>query len=141
VNLLIIGGLLAVGLLAIIGAVLLGISEQRAEETRRNSEPAPALPANRNPTIKLRPVEEAANSRATATETTLATVEREQGLSRLNGQFNELVGEIRSLHQQAQNLERRLGVLTEMVDHIERTQSNRTNVEEDTHVTSDHTNA
>ncbi|MDQ6643724.1 MAG: hypothetical protein M3Y76_04685 [Chloroflexota bacterium] len=140
-NLLIIGGLLAVGVLAIIGAVLLGISEQRAEVTRRKNEPAPALPANRNPTVKLRPVEEAASSRATATETTIATVEREQGLSRLNGQFHELVGEIRSLHQQAQNLERRLGVLTEMVDHIERTQSNHTSIEEDIHVTSDHTNA
>jgi len=141
VNLLIIGGLLAVGVLAIIGAVLLGISEQRAEESRRNSKPAPALPATRNPTVKLRPVEEAANSRATATETTLATVEREQGISSLNGQFHELAGEIRSLHQQAQNLERRLGVLTEMVDHIERTQSNRTSIEEDIPVTSDHTNA
>ncbi len=140
-NLLIIGGLLAVGVLAIIGAVLLGISEQRAEETRRNRKPVQALPVNRNPTIKLKPIEEAANSRPEATETTLATVEREQGLSRLNGQFHELVGEIRSLHQQAQNLERRLEVLTEMVDHIESTQSNRTNVEEDTHVTSDHTNA
>lgn len=140
-NLLIIGGLLAVGVLAIIGAVLLGISEQRVEQSRRNSEPAPALHANRNPTVKLRPLEEAANSRTTATETTLAPVEREQGLSRLNGQFHELVGEIRSLHQQAQNLERRLGVLTEMVDHIEHTQSNHTSVEEDTHVTSDHTNA
>jgi hypothetical protein len=141
VNLLIIGGLLAVGVLAIIGAVLLGISEQRAEESRRNAEPAPALPTNRHPTVKLRPVEEDATSRPVATETTLATVEREQGLSRLNGQFHEMVGEIRSLHQQAQNLERRLGVLTEMVDHIERAQGNHTSVEEDMHATSDNTNA
>ena len=138
-NLLIIGGLLAVGILAIIGAVLLGISEQRAEVSRRNSEPAPAIPVSSNPTVKLQPEEEAANTRFAATETTLSTVDREHGLSRLNGQFHEMVGEIRSLHQQAQNLERRLGVLTEMVDHIERTQGNRTNIEEDTHATSDHT--
>jgi len=141
VNLLIIGGLLVVGVLAIVGAVLLSLSEQRAETTRRNQEPLPALSTNRNQTVKLRPAdaEEPANSRSVAEEDSLATFEGEKGLSHLNGQFHEMASEIRSLHQQARNLEHRLGVLTDTVDHIERSRSGRTSVEEDTHTSSDHT--
>jgi hypothetical protein len=141
VNLLIIGGLLAVGVLAILGAVLLGISEQRAETTLKNAEPLPALPTNRNPTVKLRPIEETVDSQPVATEKTLATLEGEQIPSTLNGQFNELAGEIRSLHQQAQSLEQRLGALTETVDHIERSRGNHTSIEEEAQLSSDHTSA
>ena len=56
-NLLIVGGLLAVGVLAIVGAVLLSLNEQKAETMRRNQEPLPALPTNRNQTVKLRPAD------------------------------------------------------------------------------------
>ena len=140
-NLLIIGGLLAVGILAILGAVLLSLSEQRAETARRNQEPAPALPTDRNPTVKLRPLEETANRQPAATETTLATLEGDSIPSTLNGQFHELAGEIRSLHQQAQSLEQRLGVLTEMVNHIERSQGNHISIEEETQPSSDHITA
>ena len=143
VNLLIIGGLLAVGVLAIVGAVLLSLSEQKAETMRRNQERLPALPTNRNQTVKLRPADadEPATRRSVAEEDSLTTFEGEKGLSHLNGQFRELASEIRSLHQQAQNLEHRLGVLTDTVDHIERSRSGRTSVEEDTHTSSDHTTA
>ena len=137
-NLLIIGGLLVVGVLAIIGAVLLSLSEQRAETAHRNQKPAPALPTDRNPTVKLRPMEEAAGRQPAATETTLATLEGNSIPSTLNGQFHELADEIRSLHQQAQSLEQRLGVLTEMVNHIERSQGNHISIEEETHPSSDH---
>ena len=140
-NLLIIGGLLVVGVLAISGAVLLSLSEQRAETTRKNHELLPALPTNRNLTVKLRPLEEAVDSQPAEAETTLATIEGEQAPSTLNGQFHELAGEIRSLHQQAQSLEQRLGVLTEMVDHIEHSQGNRTSNEEEAHPSSDHITA
>jgi hypothetical protein len=138
VNLLIIGGLLAVGILAILGAVLLGMSEQRAEKARKNAGPLPVFSANRNPTVKLRPLEEPVNRQPVATETTLAALEGDQAPTTLNGQFNELAGEIRSLHQQAQSLEQRLGALTETINHIERSRNNHTNIEEESHISSDH---
>ena len=140
-NLLIIGGLLLVGVLAILGAVLLGVSEQRAEAARRNPEPPATLPANGNPTVRLRPIDENATRQLVATETTLANLDETQALSRFNGQFHEMAGEIRSLHQQAQSLEQRLGALSELVDHIERSQGNHTNIEEEAHLASDHSNA
>ena len=109
-NLLIIGGLLAVGVLAIVGAVLLSLSEQKAETMRRNQERLPALPTNRNQTVKLRPAdaEEPAIRRSVAEEDSLTTFEGEKGLSHLNGQFHELAAELRTLYQQAWDLERRL---------------------------------
>jgi hypothetical protein len=141
VNLLIIGGLLLVGVLAILGAVLLSVSEQRAEVARKNPEPQATLPANGNPTVRLRPIEENATRQLVETETTLANLDETQAPARFNGQFNELAGEIHSLHQQAQSLEQRLGVLSELVDHIERSQGNHTNIEEEAHLASDHANA
>ncbi len=140
-NLLIIGGLLAVGLLAILGAVLLGVSEQRAETALKNAEPLPTLPTSRNPTVKLRPLEETVDSQPVATETTLANLEEDHIPSSLNGQFNELAGEIRLLHQQAQSLEQRLGALTETINHIERSRGNHTSIEEEAHLSSDHTSS
>ncbi|HEY6411408.1 MAG TPA: hypothetical protein VIY29_28445, partial [Ktedonobacteraceae bacterium] len=104
-------------------------------------QPLPALPINGNPTVKLRALEETVDSQPVATESTLATLEGEQIPSTLNGQFVELSGEIRSLHQQAQSLEQRLGALTETINHIERSLGNHTSIEEEAHLSSDHTHA
>jgi len=146
VNLLIIGGLLAVGILAILGAVLLGMSEQRTENAQKNRTPQ-TIPVAMSESANYRTVDEAAarmpvgaiNRAPTADETALITMEGEQLHPSLNGQFHELAGEIRTLHQQARHLEQRLGVLSEMVSHIEQTQSGFTDVEEEAQTSSDNT--
>jgi hypothetical protein len=141
VNLLIIGGLLVVAAAAIIGAVLIGISEQRTERARNASLKQPTSTASSDlATRKL--VEEPTTTRPnlpTTRESNLPSRGEDQRLSSLNGQFHELASEVRTLHQQASQLEQRLSILTEMVDHIERTQSGRISIEEETAPTSDNT--
>jgi len=141
VNLLIIGGLLAIGILAILGAVLLGMSEQRAENAQKNRTPQ-SIPVARSESANHRTVDEAAARKPDSPavgETALATIQGEQLHPSLNGQFHELAGEIRMLHQQAWKLEQRLGVLSEMVNHIEQSQSDYTEVEEEAGAASDNT--
>ena len=152
-NLLIIGGLFAVAILAIVGIVLLSLSERGAEAARRASttSAAPTVPStvpstarptvpltaqeNREPTLPPRPpARESAIQRQSPSkkrETTSADREEKQLLPMLNGQFHEFVDELRGLHQQAWELEQRLSVLTQMVDRVERTQANRISIEED----------
>ena len=142
-NLLIIGGLLVVAAAAIIGAVLIGMSEQRTQRTRNASLKQPTSTASSDlATHKL--IEEPTTTASrpnfpTTRESNLPSRGEDQGLSSLNGQFHELVSEIRTLHQQASQLEQRLSILTEMVDHIERTQGGRFSIEEETAPTSDNT--
>ena len=140
-NLLIIGGLLVVAAAAIIGAVLIGMSEQRTQHARNASLKQPTSTASSDlATRKL--VEEPTTTRPnlpTTRESNLPSRGEDQRLSSLNGQFHELASEIRTLHQQASQLEQRLSILTEMVDHIERTQGGRISVEEETAPTSDNT--
>ena len=47
-----------------------------------------------------------------------------------NGQLHELATQLQMLHQQSQELERRLSVLTNMVEHIQRSQNGRLSIEE-----------
>lgn len=133
-SLLIIGGLFALGVVAILGAVLLGISEQRRETRAREVEQsfsapveqrtasiAQDAPAPRRPTIPL----------DRAKTNTLVSQEDKPAAVILNGQFHELAGEIRDLHRQACDLEQRLSTLTDMVDRIERVQNGHTSIEEE----------
>ena len=140
-NLLIIGGLLVVAAAAIIGAVLIGMSEQRTQRARNASLKQPTSTASSDlATRKL--VEEPTTTRPnlpTTRESNLPSRGEDQRLSSLNGQFHELASEIRTLHQQASQLEQRLSILTEMVDHIERTQGGRISIEEEIAPTSDNT--
>lgn len=141
-NLLIIGGLLIVAAAAIIGAILLGISEQRTTVAHNTSVSQP-VPAESNQLVTRKLEDEPALARTNLPamgETTTTTLPRsmeargeEQPLPSLNGQFHELAGEIRTLHQQAWQLEQRLSILTEMVDHLENTQSGHTSFEEGSH--------
>lgn len=144
-NTLIVGGLLILGIAAILGAIFLGVSEQRKENTRFNtlkqdsdsklSPPVtPTVPLEYKETIPPQQVAEATVTR-TRPKSTLLTertdLEGAQKLPALNGQFHELAVEIRSLHQQAWQLEQRLSVLIEMVDHVEHSQDSHFNIEED----------
>ena len=65
----------------------------------------------------------------------ILTVERsvdseEESFPISNGQLHELVSQLQTLHQQSQELERRLSVLTNMVEHIQRSQNSRLSIEE-----------
>ncbi len=132
-NLLIIAGLLGFAIVAILAAVLLGIGEQRAEIERANNALA-APPATASPPARNKVVEGNPPARATlpaATEKTAILNTEEQTLPTLNGQFREFASELRSLHQQAWELEQRLRGMTEMVDRIE-TRANPISIEEET---------
>ena len=59
-----------------------------------------------------------------------STVDSPQ-LYALNGQFRELAAELRTLYQQAWDLERRLRVLMEMADRIEDRQDSQISIEEE----------
>ena len=128
-NVLILGGLLLVAAAAIIGAILLGISEQRAEGASQRSTEPPVAQASPPPLITRQLGDEVAASspvpspQAETTTTALPRSEQarkeEAGLPSLNGQVYELADEIRALHQQAWQLEQRLSVLTEVMGHIE----------------------
>ena len=121
---------------AILGAVLIGVSEQRSERAQNASlRQVASTGSNDLATRKL------VESPATARESNFPSrgEDHQQHLSSLNGQFHELASEIRTLHQQASQLEQRLSILTEMVDHIERAQGGRISIEEEAAPTSDNT--
>lgn len=142
-NILIVGGLLLVGIAAILVAVFLAVSDQRKETARVNSLKLDSEIRSSTPSAPTVPVvppaqkEPVPPSSATATTATrpnrpstgksslMLDSRQDEGIEKLpalNGQFHELANEIRSLHQQAWQLEQRLSVLTEMVDHVERSQ-------------------
>ena len=141
-NILIVGGLLILGIAAILGAVFLVISDQRKENARLHNPKqdsgiisAPpvtsSVPSEYKETVHPQQMTEATVARTGAKSTSLTDLTGVQKLPALNGQFHELATEIRSLHQQAWQLEQRLSVLTEMVDHVERSQDSHFNIEED----------
>jgi hypothetical protein len=131
-NLLLIAGLLGFAIVAILAAVLLGIGEQRAEKARANNAIAPPT-VTASPPARNKVVDGNTPPRATLpapTEKTAILNTEEQTLSTLNGQFREFASELRSLHQQAWELEQRLRGMTEMVDRIE-TRANHISIEEE----------
>ena len=139
-TLLIIGGLLAVALLAILGAVFLGMSDQRAEKARANGS-VTISSSSATPLVE----QQSATSRATLSAAPTGqnlppTAERSlrptgdgQQQYALNGQFHELAVELQTLYQHAWELERRLRTLAEVADRIEKTNSNQIGIEEEIH--------
>ena len=139
-TLLIIGGLLIVALLAILGAVFLSVSEQRADKARTNSS-VTVSSSSATPLVE----QSSAASRVTERTTPLRqnlppTAERpfsptggDQQQYALNGQFHELAVELQTLYQHAWELERRLRTLAEVADRIEKTNSNQIGIEEEIH--------
>jgi uncharacterized protein HemX len=119
VNLLIIGGLLVLAVVAILGAVLLSRS---GEANGAATKTTPALQAPSQPSTPPAPATEASSEAA-----------NRQYQSLLNGQFHEMAGEIRTLHQQARQLEQRLSALSEMVNQIALTRNDDGSVETDAH--------
>lgn len=133
-SLLIIGGLFALGVVAILGAVLLGISEQRRENARANALAAQvSLPVGEQTSSRPPASAPVTTARPTIPLDRPALLDHEEpsALPALNGQFHELADEIRDLHQQAWDLEQRLSTLTETIARIERRQNGHTSIEEE----------
>ena len=141
---LIIGGLLVIGVGALIGLFFVlrgGTPQAKASEavpqTAREAHPLPAdEPVHQTEQrVVTAPLMEEAHETETRTvpvagvpEQTVVTnarpvYEKEQPLKvRLNGQFHELTLGLRSLQQQATEMEQRLGSLNQMLETIERDQ-------------------
>jgi hypothetical protein len=148
-NLLIVGGLLGIALLAVLGVVLLSIGEQSDRKKAaaqiaqvQAAAPVPPVPAatpepraaSPTATIPLRPLEEmdgsvsgklvsrelysqpAATSRPLTHEfeTTPAEIQ-----TLPSGQLYEMMYELQELRRQAAQIESRLGLLSEMLNHMQ----------------------
>jgi hypothetical protein len=135
-TLLIIGGMLIVALLAILGAVFLSVSDQRANKAQAN-ENAPVSSPGTMPLVGQSSATNPAIERNSSQKQNLPlTVERPLNSSTdgqqqyaLNGQFHELTMELQTLYQHAWELERRLRTLAEVADRIEKTQNNQISAE------------
>jgi hypothetical protein len=129
VNILIIGGLLGLAVLAILGAVLLGVGEDRAEKAQEKAQKELKEQQN-SPAAPLPQLEQ---SRPTASQPAYQSVPATPLLSRptvilpvsgmsettgslsladLNGQVREITGELRALAQRAGDLQLRLNILS-----------------------------
>jgi TolA-binding protein len=138
VNLLIIGGLAVVAIVAILGAIFLGVSEERNTSARTAAAspvPAPvetpAAPAPRSavtrPTQPLRPP--TPRPGAAPGERAYTAGNENQQFRSMNGQLYELADELRELSQQAWELEHRLRSLSEMIDRAQ--QNHAVSIEEE----------
>lgn len=121
-NLLIIGGMLAIGLLALVGAVFLAMGERQAK--------AASPSATTKTTQSLKQPSGTPAAKMPATKETLPSVREETPLV-LNGQFHELADELRTLHGHAIELEQRLSVLTGIAGNLEHAQVGSVSIEED----------
>ena len=142
-TLLIIGGMLIVALLAILGAVFLSVSDQRANKEQANGNVMVSSPG----TVPL-VAQSSATSPATektipqrqnqpsTSERPLSTIGGGQQPYALNGQFHELTVELQTLYQHAWELERRLRTLAEVADRIEKTNNDQIASQEEIHVQS-----
>lgn len=137
---LIIGGLLIIAILAILGAVYLSVSDQRANKARTNGV-ANSGSTSYSPVIAQQPTENRQIEQSTtirqgipsSTEKSVHSTEINQQPYALNGQFHELAVELQTLYQHAWELERRLRTLAEVADRIEKTQNNQIGTEEEIH--------
>ena len=139
-TLVIIGGMLIVALLAILGAVFLGVSDQRANKAQANGNVTVSSPG----TV---PLVEQSSAASQATEKTIPQKQNQppnaegplsitgggQQPYALNGQFHELTVELQTLYQHAWELERRLRTLADVADRIEKTNTNQVAIQEEMH--------
>jgi hypothetical protein len=135
VNILILGGLFALGIVAILVVVVLARGEQGQNKVRANGTgvqaPSPVEPDSTSmPEVPVTSRSQRLTVPLDRTPT-LVGLDEQSASVRLNQQFHELADEIRALHQHAWDLEQRLSALTEMVDRVERVQNGHTSVEEE----------
>ena len=110
---------LVVGVIALIGAVLLALGEDRG-----------ANAATQVPTQTIPPAPQAEAQQLEDTKNTLEArdahsepVLKEQPPVYSSGQFHEVVSQLQTLHEQSKDLQARLGQLSETVEHMEQRES------------------
>jgi hypothetical protein len=123
VNILITGGLLGIAVLAILGAILLGIGEDRAvkaQKAKANGAPAALLPqqSQSRQLPDQGPVTPAIPATPVLTHSTgqLPALTGRELLASLDGQAREITSELRTLAQHAGELEQRLNHLSELLE-------------------------
>jgi hypothetical protein len=139
-TILITGGLLGLAVLAILGAVLLGVGEDRAEKAKKelqmqqalqNSVPA-ALPrqAQSRQVVSQGPAYSSVPATPILPRQTLALPASSAGeatgslsLASLDGQVSEITSELRALALRAGELEQRLTMLSEVLERHEQSHS------------------
>ncbi len=133
---LIIGASFAVALLAIVGLVFLLRSEpstlkvpvtQVDNELLKVSETAQIATGS----VPTQPSLPAPKEKVASASQTVPLPQNEQHFPVANGQFHKLSVELHALHTQAQEIEQRLNILTEMIERIEPDQSHYVSVNED----------
>lgn len=131
-NILITGGLLGVAFLAILGAVVLGIHEDRVEKAQQVGPNATALLPQQSqsrqrrigelpPPVPVTPVLDHPSGQLGPLR------ENNEALHNLNGQVHEITNELRTLAQRASELEQRLSHLSALFEHYQSRQSGITN--------------
>lgn len=126
---LIVGGLIAIGLLALLGAVLLSMGEGRSQKASAAS----VQPAEQHAQVaepEARAVAQAPEAEATQTmpgyqREALAQTEGVKEVyagqdTEVNGQIYEVANQLQALRQRTKEIEQRLSQLREVVDHMER---------------------
>ncbi|QBD79889.1 hypothetical protein EPA93_29480 [Ktedonosporobacter rubrisoli] len=156
-NFLIIGILLAVGLVALVGAFFVAMAEKNAipeaatvtgslapgtitaqlEQTRPLTQPAPVT-QTLTPSVPAQPAQPLSTlhhpSQPAASNSVAPMSQPTETAGRIpRGQLYELTSQLRALQQQAQELGQRLHALSEMADYIEQAQGSRDNFYGDTY--------
>ena len=134
-NMLIIAGLMIIALLAIIGAVALTVSgEKTPAATQKTPAPSQTTPVAAEPTTAPVAAEPTVAPEETKKELipmqSLPAVQDDARMAFVNGQFHELVTQLHALHQQSQEIERRLSMLSQAADAIKRSQSPSFSIQE-----------
>jgi len=131
VNLLVVGGLFIIGVLALVALVFVIRGETAAQ---KSSNVAPPVPTKQGePAIHTIADEPSSSGEVagTAGEETASVgnhaIDEWQPL--VNEQLYELKNELRGLHEQAQGLEQRLRTIVDMVERIEQAQNGRFPIE------------
>lgn len=122
-NILIIGGLLGLAVIAVLGAVLLGIGEDRAEKKAVKSPQADShalLPeqAQSRPAPGQAPAYQSVPPTPLLGRPTgqLPALGGNESFAGLNGQVHAITGELRALASRASELEQRLNALSEVLE-------------------------
>ena len=134
---LIIGGLFAIALLALIVLIFALRSAPRKKDTPTRS-PASQLAHGQEDTAHKSDVKQQKeeDESSEVTEGRLPAIRNHTQLSSYGRQFQEFAIELHVLHRQVQDIEHRLGMLSQIMDRIEQVDNRRTTfIEEEPHST------
>ena len=131
-NLLVVGGLFIIGVLALVALVFVIRGEKVTQESSNVPPPVPTEQGEPEiHTIADEPSSSAEVPDMADEETTpvVGNHVMDEWQPLVDGQLYELKNELRSLHEQAQGLEQRLKTIVDMVERIEQAQNGRFPIE------------